>query len=117
MTEPGPPAPADLFGARIGPLATGPASLTDLKDHGLNLFAGGTGLFSHIDSFEPTITVGPRAQLQSSAVTGAGQAVIVAERYGQGLVIRTGHPQFAARLSTDPNSAALMTRIWQLISR
>ena len=116
LTEPSPPAPADLFGARLGPLATGPVNLTDLSD-GLGLFTGGTGLFAHIASFEPTIGVGAHALLQSKAVTSAGQAVIVAERYGRGLVIRTGYPQFAARLRTDPNSATLMNRIWQLISR
>jgi hypothetical protein len=46
-----------------------------------------------------------------------GRAVIVAARFGTGLVIRTGLPGIAARLGPDRNTAALMGRMWTLLSR
>jgi hypothetical protein len=53
----------------------------------------------------------------ASAVTQAGSPVVVATRFGAGLVLRTGLPEFAARLHLDPASAGLMDRLWTLLSR
>ena len=41
--------------------------------------------------------------------------MIVEARFGDGLVIRTGIPGFATRLSGDETSAELLRRIWTLL--
>jgi hypothetical protein len=120
LARPTAPAPTDLFGARLGALAGRPATLTNLQDD-IGLFAGGTGTFTGVPSYEPTIAVGAQAKRVAAAVdsTGGtpGRPVIVAARFGNGLVIRTGLPGIGARLTPDRNTAALMGRIWTLLSR
>ena len=113
-------APTDLFGARLGGVVTRPATLTNLQDD-IDLFAGGTGTFSGVQSYEPTLAVGDQAERVAAAVDPAGgttgRAVIVAARFGTGLVIRPGLPGLGARLGPDRNTAALMGRTWTLLSR
>jgi hypothetical protein len=120
MLDPTPQGATDAFGARLRPVAKGPVTLTNFQD-GLELFAGdifgGTGVFPAVASYEATTGVGDVGELASSAVTDDGAAVIVAVRYGKGTVIRTGIPGFATRLSSDQNSAQLVRRTWQLLSR
>jgi hypothetical protein len=120
MLDPTPDGPPDAFGARLRPVAKGPVTLTNFQDS-LQLFAGdvfgGTGVFPGVASYEATTAVGDAGELASSAVTDDGAAVIVAVRYGRGIVIRTGIPGFATRLGTDQNSAQLVRRTWQLMSR
>ena len=50
-------------------------------------------------------------------MTADGRPVIVAVRYGRGLVIRTGLPGLAGRLAGDGTADALVDQIWALISR
>jgi hypothetical protein len=50
-------------------------------------------------------------------VTPDTKAVIVAARFGGGLVIRTGLPDFASHLKADVNVSELMGRTWTLLSR
>lgn len=120
MANPTPEAPTDVFGARIAPIAKGPATLTNERDR-LGLFVGdvlgGTGLFPAVQAYEATSAVGDAAELASSAVTTDGSPVIVGVTYGRGIVIRTGVPGFATRLTSDDNSAQLVRRTWQLLSR
>ena len=119
----GPPdaaAPTDLFGARLGAWSRRPATLTNLQDD-IGLFAGGTGTFTGVQSYEPTLAVGDQAE-RVAARRGqhgrpTGRTVIVAARFGNGLVIRTGLPGIGSRLKPDRNTAALMGRIWTLLSR
>jgi hypothetical protein len=47
----------------------------------------------------------------------AGQPVVVAYRFGKGLVIRTGLPQWSQRLGSDQETAAVTRRMWTLLSR
>ena len=58
----------------------------------MQLFAGEEGLFPGVEAWEPTRSIGSEARLASSAVTPDGREVIVAARFGDGLVIRTGDP-------------------------
>jgi hypothetical protein len=110
------PAATDAFGARI--YGVGPATrpITDYLDR-IGLFGGGAGQFAGYTSVEATQSVGPQAELVASAVTPDGRPVIAAVRIGRGLDIRTGLPQLGARLAGDPTTAALMKRIWALLSR
>jgi hypothetical protein len=120
LARPTAAAPTDLFGARLGAVVTRPATLTNLQDD-IGLFAGGTGTFSGVQSYEPTLAVGDQAERVAAAVDpgggSTGRAVIVAARFGTGLVIRTGLPGIGARLGPDRNTAALMGRMWTLLSR
>jgi hypothetical protein len=116
LIEPTPLAPADLFGARLDPVRRRTVDLTILEDdERLQLFAGEEGLFPAVEAWEVTRSVGPEARLLSSAVTPDNREVIVAARFGRGLVIRPGIPGFATRLSGDPASAELLGRIWTLL--
>lgn len=115
ITEPSPPATSDVFGARIGPLATGPTSLVTPMDR-LGLFAGQATGFTAVRDYEPTISTGSGSLLSSLSTPGE-QPVVVAETYGRGLVIRTAQAEFARLLKGEQNYSALMVRIWQLLSR
>jgi hypothetical protein len=110
------PRRADLFGARLRPVVRKRVDLTIFSDD-ISLFAGGVGLFTGFDSYEETAAVGDEADSVASAVTPAGRPVIVAARFGKGLVIRTGLPGFPTRLTPDPAAAGLMERTWTLLSR
>ena len=114
--DPTPPAPTDLFGARLRPVERGRTELTNFSDD-IALFAGDEGRFTGIEAFEETAAVGDQADAVATAVTPAGRPVIVAARFGRGLVIRTGLPGFATRLTPDPASSELLARTWTLLSR
>jgi flagellar hook assembly protein FlgD len=111
------PSDTDIFGARILPIQQRTVNLVSLEDDPkLQLFAGEEGLFPNVEAWEATRSVGSEAKLASSAVTEEdSRAVIVAARFGDGLVIRTGIPGFATRLSGDETSAELLRRIWTLL--
>ena len=117
LIDPTPPASTDLFGARLGPRVSGnTAPIENILDE-IDLFKGGTGTFRGYDAYEPTQDVGTDAEEVAAAVDGDGRRVIVAASFGRGLVIRTGLPGFATRLGRDRNAAALMERLWRLLSR
>jgi N,N-dimethylformamidase beta subunit-like protein len=120
LIDPTPPAPTDLFGARLGVLTRAPApvTLTEATDR-IELFAGTDGQFPGWDVLEPLQGIGAQARLASSAVTEAGRAPIIAVRFGNGLVLRYGLPELPTKLTqdeTDPTTA-LMARTWTLLSR
>jgi flagellar hook assembly protein FlgD len=114
LTDPTLASRNDLFGARLGAIEQGPADVSIRSDDPrLQLFAGGEGLFAAVESWEPTLA-SEEARVLSEAVAG-DQPVIVAARYGEGLVIRTGIPGFATRLSSDVESQELLGRMWTLL--
>jgi hypothetical protein len=116
LLDPTPPARDDLFGARIGPVERGRIELSILEDDGaLQLFAGGPGLFPGVRAWEPTERLTGEARELSSAVTPAGDKVIMATRFGRGIVVRTGVPGFATRVRRDRASFELVERIWTLL--
>jgi hypothetical protein len=123
LADPSAPRRTDLFGQRLGPLQRRPTNLEVFQDDPeVDLFAGGPGLFSGVPVWEPTEEAGEEADLLARAVTQqpAGRNVVVAARFGKGLVIRPGFPAFAQRLSpsaSDPAVTALMARMWTLLSR
>jgi hypothetical protein len=113
----------DLFGMRIGALVAKTTNLTNFtNDPALDLFKGADGVFQGVESWEPTERTGEEADLLSNAVTddpNDPKTVVIAARFGKGLVIRPGFPSFARRIAqdTDPASSALMARTWTLLSR
>jgi hypothetical protein len=116
LLEPTPLAREDLFGARIDPVRRRPTDLSILGDDPrVQLFAGEEGLFPGVEAWEATRDAGAEARMLSAAGTPDGREVIVAARFGKGLVLRTGIPGFATRLSTDTASAELLGRMWTLL--
>lgn len=119
LYAPTPPAAADLFGARLRPLAHGKVTLQSFTDD-LQLFAETNGTFGPFGSYEETRAVGREADLASDAVIASGgtlgRPVIVAARFGKGVVIRTGLPEVPDRLSAGGTVTTLMERIWTLLS-
>jgi hypothetical protein len=119
LYAPTPPAASDLFGARLRPLAHGRITLQSFTDD-LQLFAETNGTFGPFGSYEQTRAVGPDADLASEAVIASGgtlgRAVIVAARFGKGVVIRTGLPELPDRLSGGGPVETLMARIWTLLA-
>jgi FlgD Ig-like domain len=113
--------PTDLFGARIAPLASKATNVTIFtQDPQIDLFKNGNGLFVDVPAWEATERAGEEADLLSNAVTEKYDAktVVVAVRFGKGLVIRPGFPSFAQRVAadSDPATSALMARMWTLLS-
>ncbi|WP_445147898.1 FlgD immunoglobulin-like domain containing protein [Baekduia sp. Peel2402] len=113
----------DLFGMRIGALQTKTTDLTNFtNDPKLDLFKGADGVFQDVEAWEPTERTGEEADLLSNAVTDDPddpKTVVIAARFGKGLVIRPGFPSFARRVAedSDPATSALMARMWTLLSR
>ena len=116
LLEPTPLAREDLFGARLEPIRRKTVDLQNLEDdERVQLFAGEEGLFPDVEAWEATASVGRQARRVASAVTPDNKEVIVAARFGDGLVIRTGIPGFPTRVGSDPASAELLGRIWTLL--
>jgi hypothetical protein len=110
------PTERDLFGARLRPVVREPVSLVNVLDD-IDLFGGTEGLFGGIDAFEQTLDVrgGTRALAAAAATQPGDRQVIVASRFGDGLVVRPGLPDFSAELSTNPELATLLERAWTLL--
>jgi len=112
------PTERDLFGARLGSVVrpAAPVTLVNVSDR-IDLFAGTAGQFGAVGSNEPTAAVsGGEAAIASAAATRDGdRQVIVAARVGKGIVIRTGLPEFSARVRRSPELAALLDRTWTLL--
>jgi hypothetical protein len=112
------PTQRDLFGARLRPIVrpAAPVTVVNVADK-IDFFAGTAGQFGGIEAFEQTLDVrgGPDA-IQAAAATQDGERqVIVAARFGDGLVIRTGLPDFSASLTDNAELAELLDRIWTLL--
>lgn len=120
LVRPTAPSQANLFGTALARPVRKPATLTADVDQ-LQLFSGkvlgGTGQFAAPSGYEATTALSPSERLAASAVTDDGTNVIVATRFGKGLVIRTGIARFATRLNADNNSGQLVLRAWELLAR
>jgi hypothetical protein len=116
--SPTPPTARDLFGARLRPVVREPVSLVNVVDD-VELFGGTEGLFGGIDAFEQTLDVrgGSRAIAAAAATQPGDRQVIVASRFGKGLVVRPGIPDFSARLHSSPELATLLDSSWALLRR
>jgi hypothetical protein len=110
------PTERDLFGARLRPVVREPVSLVNVVDQ-IGLFGGTAGLFNGVEAFEQTVDVrGGSGAVAAAAATQPGdRQVIVASRFGDGLVIRPGMPDFSAKLATNPELAAFLERTWTLL--
>ncbi len=113
------PTQRDLFGARLRSIVRPPepVSLVNVSDE-IDLFAGTAGQFGAVAAFEQTLDVrgGADAVVAAAATQETRpRQVIVAARFGEGLVIRPGMPDFSARLRDSPEFAELLDRMWTLL--
>ena len=112
------PTERDLFGARLRPVVrpAAPVTLVNVSDR-IDLFAGTAGQFGDVQSFEPTVDVrgGSAAIVAAASTQEDDRQVIVAARLGKGLVIRTGMPEFSARVRESTELAELLDRMWTLL--
>jgi hypothetical protein len=120
LARPSRRSPTDIFGATLAPIERRPVDVVG-KEDAIGLFRGGDGLFNGFAGFEATLAPGPRARvLAAGVVEGSPNAdpVIVALRVGdEGMVVRTGLPDWGRRLRGNPNVQALTRRAWTLLSR
>jgi hypothetical protein len=105
----------DVFGSRIAPVTDEKVNLL-AGDDAIGLFEGGDGSFPGFDGYEVTRSPGEDGRIVSVAQTDDGRPVLVAIRDGDGLVIRTGLPDWTRRLS-NPNVSTLTRRVWDLFSQ
>jgi hypothetical protein len=119
LYAPTPPAASDLFGARLRPLQRRQVTLQSFTDE-LQLFAESNGTYGPFGVYEETQAVGREADLASDAVISEGgplgRPVVVAARFGKGVVVRTGLPELPDRLSAGGTLTVLMERVWTLLS-
>jgi len=119
LSRPTTAAPANLFGSKLKPVVSEPTTVTNLEDE-INLFSGevfgGTGVLSGFPGYEETASLGEDEDLAASAVTADGEVVVVAARFGKGLEIRTGLPDFATLLNDDADTGQLALRAWSLLA-
>ena len=113
------PTERDLFGARLAPIVrpAAPVDVVNVADE-IDLFAGTAGQFGDVGAFEQTLDVrGGADAIVAAAATpdSPPRQVIVAARFGAGLVIRTGLPDFSARLQDSPELGELLDRMWTLL--
>jgi hypothetical protein len=116
IERPTQPTQRDLFGARLSKVVSQPGvTLTNTVDR-IDLFRGTDGQLGPFGAYEATGSVGADERILAVASTPDAQHdVIVASRFGDGVVVRLGLPDFAQRLSGDPELVQLLKRIWQLL--
>ena len=113
-----PPRRANVFGERTALLRTGAAPLAVFED-ALGLFDGLSGLIGDFTLFERSVSLPPDTRLVVSAGREADQPAFTAFRLGEGLVLRTGTPQWSRELEEAQLSVEVprvTRRIWALLA-
>jgi hypothetical protein len=117
VTAPSRPRPANAFGERTAPLRTGIAPMSVFQDD-LGVFAG-SGLLGEFTVFERSESLPTGADLTVAAGRDPGEPAFVAFRLGDGLMLRSGTPQWARELAESRLSVEVpraTERIWTLLS-
>jgi len=120
LRDPSPPRADDLFGERTRVFRSEvPAPLSAQRD-GLGLFEGVDSLFGDFSVFERSVALPPDARLESAAGRDEEEPAFVAYRFGKGIVIRLGTPQWSRELEEDRLSVEvpeITKRIWSVLAR
>jgi hypothetical protein len=115
LSEPSQAGRADAFGSVLAPLRSDRSRLLAFPADRIGLWKGSDGLLSGFTTVETTTGVQAGARLVAGAGPREDRPVVVAVRTGRGYVIRTGLPQWSARLDTDRGANQLTTRMWKLL--
>jgi hypothetical protein len=108
----------DAFGERTQMLRTGQAPLEVFQDD-LGLFEGLTDLIGDFTVFEVSRGLAGDARRVAAAGRDAGEPALIAYELGDGMVMRSGSPQWAREL--EPSELGIevpqvTNRIWRLLS-
>ena len=108
----------NVFGERTGLVRTSPAPLEVFEDD-LGLFEGLTSFVGDFTLFEPSRGLPPDSRRLSAAGRDRNAPAFVAFGLGDGIVLRTGTPQWARELNESRLSVEVpqvTNRIWRLLS-
>ncbi len=106
-------ASTDIFGVRHGPITpTGGQLISELTDQ--------LGLFASAPSFSGFSVYRPLTPPSSSALSASGignqSDAIVGFRYGSGIAVEVGLPQFGFALAHNIDAQGLIASVWQLLA-
>jgi FlgD Ig-like domain len=110
--------PEDAFGERTELLRTTPSPLSVLQDD-LGLFEGLTSFIGEFTEFELSRGLAEDTTRVAAAGRDTDEPAFIAYDLGEGLVIRTGTPQWARELDQSRLSVEVpqvTNRIWRLLS-
>jgi hypothetical protein len=120
LSDPSPRRARDAFGERTELVSAGRSPLEVLQDD-LGVFEGLTSLIGDFTEFELSLGLAPAAERAAAAGAGAGdEPAFIAYELGDGLVLRSGTPQWARELEETRLGVEVpqvTNRIWRLLSR
>jgi FlgD Ig-like domain len=117
LSDPSRRRPEDAFGERTQLVHTGPAPLEVFQDD-IGLFEGLTTLIGDFTELEISRGLARDASRVAAAGREGGEPAFVAYDFGDGLVIRTGSPQWARELEPAELGVEVQevtNRIWRLL--
>jgi hypothetical protein len=117
LSDPSPPQEANVLGEQTGPVASAAAPLVVNPGDTLGLFSGTDGFVGLFTRFEQSRRRVGGAQVVASAGRDPDHPAFVAYKLGNGLVVRTGTPQWSRMLATDTEVASVTKSLWSLLSR
>jgi hypothetical protein len=116
LEQPTDPLPATVFGEDTKPLESLLAPLVATQDE-LDLFAGTDDVVGLFDRFEQAERPAAGGRLLVNAGRDPAKPAFAAYRFGKGLFIRVGTPQWSRALRSRPEVAAVMRRIWAQLEK
>ncbi len=120
LRDPSPPRADDLFGERTEVFRSEVSAPLSAQRDGLGLFEGVDDLFGDFSVFERSVALPADAQLESAAGRDEEEPAFVAYRFGKGIVMRPGTPQWSRELEQNRLSVEVpevTKRIWSLLAR
>jgi hypothetical protein len=116
LTAPTPPARTTIFGEDTRPFEVLLAPLVATRDE-LGLFRGTDGFVGLFTRFEQAERPSADGRLVVNAGRDPDRPAFAAYRFGRGLFIRVGTPQWSRALRGRPEVAGVMRRIWARLER
>ena len=115
LAEPSAPEGVNLFGERTRLVTIPPAPMIVAADQ-LNLFSQTDGFVGLFARFERQESLAERTTVVAEAGRDPERPAFVAYRFGRGLVVRVGTPEWTAELNRSTEVAAVTRRLWELLS-
>ena len=116
LARPTGPRATTIFGEDTRPLQSLLAPLVATQD-GLGLFAGTDDVVGLFTRFEQAERPAQGGRLVVNAGRDPAKPAFAAYRFGRGLFIRVGTPQWSRALRSRPEAAGVMRRIWAQLER
>jgi hypothetical protein len=117
LADPRPPQRQNLLGEETAPAASAAAPLVVNPGDTLGLFSGTDGFVGLFTRFEQSRGRTGGTRVEASAGRDPSRPAFVAYKLGNGLVVRTGTPQWSRMLATDTEVATVTKNLWSLLSR